>query len=55
MLRRILAVIAGMITGSIGVWLMERLGHALYPFPSGLRPDDTERMWKIYRSWENLS
>lgn len=42
MLRRILAVIVGMIAGSIGVWLMERLGHALYPFPSGLRPDDLE-------------
>ncbi|MFN4364381.1 hypothetical protein [Chryseobacterium hispalense] len=42
MMRRILAVIAGMIVGSIGVWLMERLGHALYPFPEGLRPDDLE-------------
>ncbi|SHE77252.1 hypothetical protein [Chryseobacterium takakiae] len=41
-MRRILAVIAGMILGSIGVWLMERLGHSLYPFPSGLRPDDLE-------------
>lgn len=41
-MRRILAVIAGMIIGSIGVWLVETLGHALYPFPADLRPDDLE-------------
>lgn len=42
MLRRILAVIAGIIVGSIGIWLMERLGHTLYPFPADLKPDNLE-------------
>ncbi|WP_415327801.1 hypothetical protein [Chryseobacterium sp. MMS23-Vi53] len=42
MLRRVLAVIAGIIVGSLGVWMMERVGHSLYPFPEGLRPDDLE-------------
>lgn len=42
MIRKILAVVAGMIVGSVGVWIIERLGHALYPFPAGLRPDDLE-------------
>ncbi|KIC62171.1 hypothetical protein [Chryseobacterium taiwanense] len=42
MVRRILAVIAGIIVGSIGIWLMERLGHSLYPFPAGMKLDDIE-------------
>lgn len=42
MVRRILAVIAGIIVGSIGIWLMERLGHSLYPFPADLKLDDIE-------------
>ncbi len=42
MLRRILAVIAGIIVGSIGIWLIERVGHSLYPFPEGLKPTDIE-------------
>ena len=40
--RRVLAVIAGMIVGSIGVWLMERIGYSLYPFPKKLKFDDLE-------------
>lgn len=42
MVRRILAVIAGIVVGSIGIWLMERLGHSLYPFPAGMKLDDIE-------------
>ncbi|PZU15809.1 MAG: hypothetical protein DI622_12140, partial [Chryseobacterium sp.] len=42
MLRQFLAVIAGIIVGSLGIWLMERLGHSLYPFPADLKPDDIE-------------
>jgi len=42
MLRRILAVIAGIMVGSVGIWLMERLGHSLYPFPADLKPDNIE-------------
>jgi hypothetical protein len=51
MIRRILAVIGGILVGSIGVWLMERLGHSLYPFPVGLKPDDLEGFKKYV---ENL-
>ncbi|MFC3158282.1 hypothetical protein SAMN05443633_110162 [Chryseobacterium arachidis] len=42
MIRTVLAVIAGIIVGSIGIWLMEILGHSMYPYPAGLRPDDLE-------------
>ncbi|WP_344826679.1 hypothetical protein [Chryseobacterium ginsenosidimutans] len=51
MIKRILAVIGGILVGSIGVWLMERLGHSLYPFPAGLKPDDLEGFKKYV---ENL-
>jgi len=42
MIRQFLAVIAGIIVGSLGIWLMERLGHSLYPFPADLKVDDIE-------------
>lgn len=42
MLRQFLAVIAGIIVGSLGIWLVERIGHSLYPFPADLKPDDIE-------------
>ncbi|MGD1318472.1 hypothetical protein [Chryseobacterium sp. 2R14A] len=42
MLRNILAVVAGIITGSICIWLIETLNHILYPFPEGIKPNDIE-------------
>ncbi|MCW3161683.1 hypothetical protein [Chryseobacterium oryctis] len=42
MLRNILAVLGGIFSGSICVWLMESLGHYLYPLPKGMKPNDIE-------------
>ncbi len=36
MLKSSLAVLAGIIGGSAVIWLIEALGHALFPAPAGL-------------------
>lgn len=40
MIRRILAVVGGILTGSLAIWLMETLGHYLYPLPAGVGPNN---------------
>ncbi len=47
--RRILAVIGGILAGSICIWLIEALGHILYPLPSGVKPSDIDA-FKTYVS-----
>lgn len=42
MLRRVLAAIAGIIAASISIYLIETLGHLLFPFPEGAKPMDME-------------
>lgn len=42
MLRRVLAAIAGIIAASISIYLLETLGHLLFPFPEGAKPMDME-------------
>lgn len=42
MLKKILAVVAGIIVGSICVWAVETLNHMLYPYPEGMKPGDME-------------
>lgn len=42
MLKKILAVVAGIIVGSICVWAVETLNHVLYPYPEGMKPGDME-------------
>ncbi len=44
MLRRILSVVGGIISGSLAVMLVETLGHYLYPYPAGMKSDDMEAM-----------
>jgi uncharacterized protein YacL len=44
MLRKILAVIAGMISGGIGVGIVQTIGHYFYPMPQGMKSDDMEAM-----------
>jgi hypothetical protein len=44
MLKRILAVIGGIVAGSITVAAVEMLGHYLYPLPAGMKSDDMEAM-----------
>jgi hypothetical protein len=38
--RKILAVIAGLVVGGLVVGGMEAVGHAIYPLPAGLNPED---------------
>lgn len=47
MLRRILAVLAGLIAGSIGITVVEKIGHALYPPPVEAEAGDMEAL-KVY-------
>ncbi|MDR4894629.1 MULTISPECIES: hypothetical protein [unclassified Chryseobacterium] len=47
MLRRILAVLAGLIAGSIGITVVEKIGHALYPPPVEAVAGDIEAL-KVY-------
>lgn len=47
--RRILAVVGGLLAGSICIWLMEALGHFLYPLPAGVEPTNVEA-FKAYVS-----
>ncbi|ALR30718.1 hypothetical protein ATE47_09340 [Chryseobacterium sp. IHB B 17019] len=42
MIRRISAVVGGLVAGSICVGAVEWLGHKLYPLPAGIKPDDVE-------------
>jgi hypothetical protein len=40
MLRKILAVIAGMVAGSICVGVVEKIGHHFYPPPASMKEGD---------------
>lgn len=42
MVRRILAVFAGVIVASICIWAIETLNHMMYPYPDGMKPNDME-------------
>ncbi|MDR6458713.1 uncharacterized protein YacL [Chryseobacterium vietnamense] len=44
MLRRILAVLAGLIVGSICITVVEKIGHALYPPPAEAAAGDMEAL-----------
>ncbi|MBL3549898.1 MULTISPECIES: hypothetical protein [Chryseobacterium] len=43
-LRQILAVVVGLIVGSIGIAIVENIGHQLYPPPVGTDPNDMEAL-----------
>ncbi|MFY0671760.1 MAG: hypothetical protein JXQ87_00065 [Bacteroidia bacterium] len=40
--RNVLALVAAIVFGSLVVWLVEKLGHTLYPYPEGMDPTDYE-------------
>lgn len=42
MLRKMLAILAGLIATSIFVGLIQQLGHYFYPLPEGTNPNDIE-------------
>ncbi|MFP4469186.1 MAG: hypothetical protein ACLFPE_00800 [Bacteroidales bacterium] len=43
-LRHILAVIAGLVTGSIIIYLIQIIGHQIFPPPAGVDPTDPESL-----------
>ena len=42
--RNIGAGIAGVVIAMLSVWLVQMVGHAVYPLPDGLDPKDMEAM-----------
>ncbi|MGA9212407.1 hypothetical protein [Kaistella sp.] len=44
MVRKIVAIPAGLIAGVIGISLFQILGHKLYPLPAGMDPNDMNAM-----------
>ena len=46
MVRKLAAVIAGIVATSIAVGLVQQLGHYLYPLPAGTDPNDPEAIKK---------
>ena len=44
MLKRVLAVLAGVAAGFVTVFLIEMISSKLYPMPAGLDPSDVEAM-----------
>ncbi|SIQ52117.1 hypothetical protein SAMN05880574_11539 [Chryseobacterium sp. RU37D] len=42
MIRKILAVVGGIVSGSLCIWIIESLGHYLYPLPAGIKTTDVE-------------
>lgn len=46
MLRKILAVVVGMLAASIAIGLVQKLDHTIYPLPAGSDPNNTEAIKK---------
>jgi len=46
MIKKIVAVVAGILLTSDAVGLVQQLGHYLYPLPSGTDPNDPEAIKK---------
>lgn len=44
MVKRIISVVAGIIVGTVVVFLLELPGNIMYPLPEGVGLDDTEAM-----------
>lgn len=44
MLKKILVIIAGVVTGTIIIFLVESLGHLIYPPPKGIDVHDIEAL-----------
>jgi uncharacterized protein YacL len=42
--RNIGAGIAGVVVAMLSVWLVQKIGHAVYPVPVGMDPNDMEAM-----------
>jgi hypothetical protein len=42
MVRKILAVVAGVVVGAVVVWVVQLLGHRVVPLPAGMDPTNME-------------
>ena len=42
--RNIGAGIAGVLVAMLSVWLVQKIGHAVYPVPAGMDPNDMDAM-----------
>jgi len=49
MLRRVLAVSAGVIGGSAVIWLLEMFGYMMFPGPEGMDTADPEAMRQLMK------
>ncbi|MCG8306272.1 MAG: hypothetical protein MI975_02695 [Cytophagales bacterium] len=49
MFKKLLYILAGIITGTILIYLVEMLGHLIYPPPEGLDVNDTEALKDIIK------
>lgn len=43
-MRLIIAIIAGLITGSLTIWAVQSLGHLFYPMPADVDPNDLDEL-----------
>src|SRR5215204_3065139 len=50
MTRNIIAIIAAIVTGGVVVFLMDVLGHSIYPAPAGLDPGRPETISDYLKS-----
>lgn len=50
--RNILAVIIGLVVGSIANMLLVQLGHQLFPLPGGLNPQTEEGFKEAFKFYE---
>ena len=50
MIRNIIAIIAAIVTGGVVVFLMDVLGHSIYPAPTGLDPARPETISEFLKS-----
>jgi len=48
--RRILAVVAGVVVGGLVVFVVQAIGHRVYPPPEGIDPMDREAMAEVARN-----
>ncbi len=44
MIKKIIAVPAGLLAGGVGIYLIETLGHKIYPLPAGMDTEDMDEM-----------
>ncbi|MCI5056009.1 MAG: hypothetical protein MRY83_07860 [Flavobacteriales bacterium] len=44
MWKSIFAIVGGLVSASIGIMIVQGIGHYFYPIPEGIDPQDTEQL-----------